>query len=73
MNNKLLNRAKVQRLIQILGGLKRLHRRILILKPSNHKEFVIYSIESLFKQAEKNHLKEHKNIRIWIEINHFNS
>ena len=49
INNKLLNRAKIQHLIQTPDGLKRLHRRILILKPSNYKELATHLIKLLFK------------------------
>ena len=73
INNKLLNRAKVQRLIWISGGLKRLHRRILISEPNNHKKLAIYLIKSLFKQAKKDYLKGHKDMRTWIEINYSDS
>ena len=60
MNNKVISKAQLERLIRKLLAL---HRRDLPLLPTKHSDLEEHLIGHLFEQAELDHLKSHKIIK----------
>ena len=67
-DHKVIDRAKIQRLLRNSQGLKALHRRHLPPEPVNHKDLANHPLGTLFEQAEKDHLRGHEQMKTWTEI-----
>jgi hypothetical protein len=68
LNHKIVDKAKIQRLLQRPGGAKGLHRRNLPPEPTRHKDLAEHPLGVLFEQAEKDHLQGHEQLKTWTEI-----
>ncbi|KAF7136791.1 hypothetical protein CNMCM5793_006309 [Aspergillus hiratsukae] len=66
--DQIISKAKLERLIKQPGGLSRVHRRNLPPEPKCHRGLKDHPLGTLFEQAEKVHLKGHKEMQTWQEI-----
>jgi Reverse transcriptase (RNA-dependent DNA polymerase)/GAG-pre-integrase domain len=67
-NHKVIDRARIQRLLRKPQGLKALHRRDLPPEPVYHRDLANHPLGTLFEQAEKDHLRGHEEMKTWTEI-----
>ena len=67
-DHKVIDRAKIQRLLRKPQGLKALHRRDLPPEPVYHRDLANHPLGALFEQAEKDHLRGHEQMKTWTEI-----
>lgn len=65
MENQIYDKAKLERLLR--QGVK-VHRSQLPPPPKDHRMIRDHPMEKLFHQAEKDHLKSHKEMNSWSEI-----
>ena len=67
-DHKVIDRARIQRLLRQPQGLKALHRRDLPPEPVYHRDLANHPLGTLFEQAEKDHLRGHEQMKTWTEI-----
>lgn len=65
--DKVINYARLERLLRQPGGLSKIHRHDLPEAPKWHRDLVKHPLGLLFEQAERDHLQGHEKMRTWIE------
>jgi hypothetical protein len=65
VNNKVINKAQLERLLRKPLAL---HRRDLPPLPIKHSDLEEHPMGLLFEQAEMEHLKSHETMKSWLEI-----
>jgi hypothetical protein len=62
------SKATMERLMRQPGGLSRIHWKNLPPEPACHRDLERHPLGALFKQAEVDHLKSHKEMNTWQEV-----
>ena len=63
--DKVYDRAKIQRLLQVPRAI---HKKDIMPPPTRHDQLADHPFGHLFEQAEETHLQSHKEMRSWTEI-----